>query len=179
MSTKKVPYSPNKEASDPGEGGSSRPSRTPHSAAARANVREELSNNEFIVERIMGYRQINKVRYARVKWAGYPWVVRFRAVSIWITIQSNNQSMHWSISPPMESNQSINRSIEWSISLLKCATQSINRPITWSTNQSINPSIAEVYPLCISSSGWTMKHAIFQWDNLGAGKSDLPLPAIP
>jgi hypothetical protein len=35
------------------------------------DVRSKLGSNEFIVERVMSYKQIHKIRYARVKWLGY------------------------------------------------------------------------------------------------------------
>ncbi|OQV17906.1 hypothetical protein BV898_08035 [Hypsibius exemplaris] len=56
-----------------GSGTSSVVSRrsTRKASAEPTEVRETLGSNEFIVERILGYRQVNKVRQARVKWLGF------------------------------------------------------------------------------------------------------------
>ncbi|XP_055330947.1 uncharacterized protein LOC129583248 [Paramacrobiotus metropolitanus] len=34
-------------------------------------VKQELGENDFIVERVLGYKQVNKIRYARIKWRGF------------------------------------------------------------------------------------------------------------
>ena len=36
-----------------------------------SQVKQELREGEFIVERILGYKMINKVRHAKVKWKGF------------------------------------------------------------------------------------------------------------
>lgn len=65
------PSDAGKRSLRPSKSRGGRPPRHVSVVEPDVSVRDTLGDNEFVVERVLAYKYINRVRYARVKWRGF------------------------------------------------------------------------------------------------------------